>query len=93
MCTTNVNQKHDRGFQADLARRMGITRQAVSIILSGKVSIGKKMAKRLEEATGIPRLSWLYPETYHNPMLSDRNSPTPKETTQDEGKESWPQTM
>lgn len=92
MPTINVNQKDNRGFQADLARRMGITRQAVCIYLSGKRTPGRRMAKKLEEATGIPRLSWMYPETYHNPLLPDRSTTDPRDATQNQEDNSWPRT-
>jgi transcriptional regulator with XRE-family HTH domain len=69
MNSPDVNKKLDKGFQSDLARRMGITRQAVSEIFTGKRIPGGKMAKRLEEATGVPHSCWLYPDIYPNPLI------------------------
>lgn len=70
-----VKQKDDRGFQADLARKMGMSRQAISIYLSGNRIPGPQMAKKLEQATGISRLAWMYPEEHDNPMLrAEKNS-------------------
>lgn len=70
MTVLNVNQKYNkRGFQSDLARRMGITRQAVNKILNGKRIPGGKMAKKLEDATGIDMRTWMFPDEYHNPLI------------------------
>lgn len=73
MIFPNVNENvtnRERGFQADLARRMGISRQAVHEILSGKRVPGYRMAVKLERATGVPRLAWMDPNQYHNPLLA-----------------------
>jgi transcriptional regulator with XRE-family HTH domain len=67
MSDTNVNSK--RGSQADLARRMGMSRQAVHEILSRKRTPGYKLSVKLEQATGVPRLSWMDPDTYPNPLI------------------------
>lgn len=70
MSDLNVNSKpKKRGEQSDLARRLGISRQAVHEILSGKRVPGYKMATKLERATGIPRLAWMDPDEFHNPYL------------------------
>ncbi len=31
--------------------------------------VGLHDAVLLEKATGIPRLAWLYPDEFHNPMI------------------------
>lgn len=59
--------------QSDIARRMGMTRQAVNAYLTGKRRAGPRMAKKLEEATGIARNAWLYPDEHHNPLLAGEN--------------------
>ena len=55
--------------QAELAKKLGTSKQYLSAILTGRTRVGADMAKKLEKATGIPRLSWIYPSEYHNPMI------------------------
>lgn len=69
MTSAPVNQKVYTS-QSDIARRMGMTRQAVNAYLTGKRRPGPGMAKKLEEATGIERAAWMYPDEHHNPMLA-----------------------
>lgn len=72
MKKASVNKKDDI-CQAEMARRMGISRQAVSVYLTGKRTPGPRMAKKLEEATGISRHIWMYPDEHHNPLLVNEN--------------------
>jgi plasmid maintenance system antidote protein VapI len=60
--------------QTDLAKSLGVSRQRINEMLSGKVGIGKRMALRLEQETGVPVLCWLYPETHRNPYLKSDNT-------------------
>jgi transcriptional regulator with XRE-family HTH domain len=55
--------------QVELARKLGVSRQYIQAIFSGKVPVGARMAKRLEEATCVNRLSWMYPDEYPNPFI------------------------
>lgn len=64
-----IASPHNRGYQSEIAKLLNVSRQRINDIFTGKIGVGKKMAKRLEVATGIPVLSWLYPETYHNPLV------------------------
>lgn len=75
MSEVNVNSQPNsrRGEQSDLARRLGISRQAVHEILAGKRVPGSKMSKKLEAATGIPRACWMYPEEFPNPMIKRKS--------------------
>ncbi len=75
MPEANVNKKPDmRGQQAELARKLGVTRQCVNEIFTGKRIPGSKMAKRLESVTGVPRAVWMYPDEYPdaNPLLKGK---------------------
>lgn len=53
----------------DLARAVGCTERFIHLIWSGKKKPGLEMAKRLEKATGVPRLAWLYPDEFDNPYV------------------------
>ena len=55
--------------RSNIAEAAGITRQHLDFILSGKRRPGADLAKRLEKLTGIPRMCWLYPDEYPNPMI------------------------
>ena len=55
--------------QVELAKKLGVSRQYIQGIFSGKVPVGARMAKRLEEATCVNRLAWMYPEEFPNPFL------------------------
>jgi transcriptional regulator with XRE-family HTH domain len=55
--------------QRQLAENSGLLESQVSMILAGKRTATTAQAKALEGATAIPRLRWLYPEEYGNPMI------------------------
>jgi transcriptional regulator with XRE-family HTH domain len=75
----NVKQKLDS--VSEIARRLRVSRQAINAYFQGHLTPGPRMAKKLEAVTGIPRLSWMYPDEYHNPLIKkapDGNgTPTP----------------
>jgi plasmid maintenance system antidote protein VapI len=54
---------------SEFSEQFKVTKRYAEMILSGKRTAGKKLAIRLEAKTGIPRLCWLYPETYTNPYI------------------------
>jgi transcriptional regulator with XRE-family HTH domain len=56
--------------QNSIAVRAVISEQFLSNILAGKRRPSPEIAARLEKATGINRLAWLYPDEYPNPMIS-----------------------
>lgn len=55
------------GSPAELARRIGVTRQAISVA-KGKKQISREMAQDIQDATGV---SWarLAPHLYKHPGL------------------------
>jgi transcriptional regulator with XRE-family HTH domain len=54
--------KEKRGFSGrEMARKLAISEPHLSLILSGKRSMSKKLAKRISKKTGIPLISLLYP--------------------------------
>ena len=61
--------KPKRGEQARIAREAKCTAAAVCDILKGRRRPSSRLAKRLEEVTGIPRYAWLWPEEFKNPYL------------------------
>jgi hypothetical protein len=76
---SNSNNKlpGERGYQTELAKALGVSRQRVNEMFTGKIGIGRKMSVRLERLTGIPRMSWMFPDEYANPMIKkngDANS-------------------
>ncbi len=63
--------KLKHGEQIKIARRAKCTGAAVCDILKGRRKPSPRLAKRLEEATGVPRHAWLWPEEYKNPYIQD----------------------
>jgi transcriptional regulator with XRE-family HTH domain len=56
--------------QNDIAREAKITPAALSLILTKNRIPGPQTAKRLEQATGINRLVWMYPDEFGaNPLM------------------------
>jgi plasmid maintenance system antidote protein VapI len=60
----------ERGQQAKVARELNISAQHMNDIIKGRKRPSLQLAAKLEEATGISRLSWLYPDESHNPLIS-----------------------
>jgi len=48
--------------QAELAKRLEVSVGLVSLYLGGKRKIGKKVAPKVSELTGVPILDILYPQ-------------------------------
>ena len=63
--------------QQQIAELVGVTQPMISDILSGKKRPSPATAKALEQATGVGRLSWLYPDEYPNPLLKANHVNTP----------------
>jgi plasmid maintenance system antidote protein VapI len=55
--------------QTEISNALGVSRQRVNEMFTGKVGIGKKMALRLEKITGIPVEAWIFPDRHENPYL------------------------
>jgi len=55
--------------QTELAKMVGVSPTFIGYVLAGKCRPGLSVAKKLEEATGINRLAWLYPDEHKNPMM------------------------
>lgn len=55
--------------QAQIAEKLGVKRSYLNDIIRGRRSCSKRMAVLLEEATGIDRVAWLYPDQHSNPMI------------------------
>lgn len=56
-----------------LAEKVNASKPFIFRVLTGQRSPSPKMAARLEKATGIPRLAWLYPDEFENPMIRKPN--------------------
>lgn len=54
-----------------LAQKTGTSFKHVWAICRGKARASTKLAKALENVTGISRLAWLYPEEFHNPLIEE----------------------
>jgi plasmid maintenance system antidote protein VapI len=57
-----------------IAERIGASRPFISRILNGTRSPSADMAVKLEEATGIDRRAWMWPEDYQNPLIKTTKS-------------------
>lgn len=68
--------------QRTIAKTAGIPESLLSLILNGKRKATPTVAAKLEKATGIKRLCWLYPDEYQNPLirLSDNAAATQADT-------------
>jgi plasmid maintenance system antidote protein VapI len=47
-----------------------ISQSHARYILSGKRHASRKLAKRLEEKTGVRAEAWVFPEVFYNPHLT-----------------------
>ncbi len=56
---------------AQLSSKLNLPYHSLLKILKGTRRASPKLAKILEKQTGIPRLSWLYPEEFHNPLIEE----------------------
>jgi transcriptional regulator with XRE-family HTH domain len=69
-----VNMKLKHGEQTEIAKKANCTGAAICDILKGRRKPSARLAKRLEEATGVPRHAWLWPDEYKNPYLTDQKN-------------------
>lgn len=53
----------------EIALRAGLDRSVVSRILSRERCPTPETARRLEMATGVPRVAWIWPDEYYNPYF------------------------
>lgn len=59
-----------KGHYEMVAERASISPQAFSGIRGGYKPCGRKVATRLEEATGLPKESWMFPNDHpDNPYM------------------------
>jgi hypothetical protein len=62
-----------RSVEMDEIKKLAISvgRHPVTVFrwLKRTRRVGLEDAVLLEKATGIPRLAWLYPDEFHNPMI------------------------
>ena len=58
------------GLITKIAKAAGITPSHMAYIARGVKKPSPDVAARLEKATGVPRLAWLYPEEYDNPYIT-----------------------
>lgn len=56
----------------EFARRLGVTRVALSRVLNGKAAISAEMAVRLAAALGGSAESWLYMQANHDLWHAER---------------------
>lgn len=61
--TKSINQK-------SIARRAGIHESALSMIINRKRRATPEVAAKLEEATGVDRRAWMYPDEFENPYIT-----------------------
>lgn len=52
----------------DVSKKSGLSVSAISLIVNNKRRAKATTARTLEEATGVPREYWLYPDE-HQPVL------------------------
>lgn len=56
----------------ELAKSLNKTKRHIYYIMAGRRTASLEFAKELEKVTGVPRLSWLYPDEYHNPYVKKK---------------------
>lgn len=61
----------------EAARRLGITRQALSAVLNGRAGVSAEMALRLEAALGTTAEMWIQMQAGHD-LWKARQRPKPK---------------
>ena len=55
--------------QTEIAKRSGVSQQQISYVLRGDRVPSQKTALALENATGVCREAWLWPERHYNPYM------------------------
>lgn len=58
-----------RNKAREIAEQVGASRPFILNILNGHRSPSALMAVKLEQATGVSRLAWLYPHEFENPLI------------------------
>ncbi len=61
----------------EAARRLGVTRQALSAVLNGRAGVSAEMALRLEAALGTTAEMWIQMQAGHD-LWKARQGPKPK---------------
>jgi len=61
----------------EAARRLGVTRQALSAVLNGRAGVSAEMALRLEAALGTTAEMWIQMQAGHD-LWKARQRPKPK---------------
>lgn len=56
----------------EFSKKFGFTERYALMLLSGEKTASKKLGKRLEKKTGIPRTAWCWPEDFPNPMITKK---------------------
>jgi len=64
------------GDATELARKINVTPACISAIFRRERRPSAELAIQLEKATGIDRRAWLYPDEFHNPMISRAEAST-----------------
>ena len=59
----------------EVAKRLGVTRQALSALLNGRSGVSAPMALRLEGALGTSAEMWLNMQTNHDLWLARKRPP------------------
>jgi addiction module HigA family antidote len=59
----------------EVARRLGVTRQALSTLLNGRAGVSASMALRLEGALGTSAEMWLNLQTSHDLWRARKRPP------------------
>jgi len=62
-----IINKEIRMNLTELSIEVGISREHISFIKNGSRNVGKSLAVRLENATGISQTKWMWPERYGEP--------------------------
>ena len=72
--TINIYRKVNKLTLIELARKIEMTEASLSRIENGIQGLTDKTAKKLESLTGIPFLSWKYPEHFPHPFFERTES-------------------
>jgi hypothetical protein len=60
-----------------LSVETGKSANYIKFILNGTRRPGPALAAKLEKLTGVPRMSWLYPDEYPNPLIKKNSNAQP----------------
>jgi len=55
----------------ELAKKCGVTSTMISCIARGTRRPSPELAKRLEDATGVKREAWIWPNRYNNCWMEE----------------------